>query len=95
MTEAECEILRIAQEEMAECIQAISKVFRFGIDTEWKGIVNRAHLTEECGDVLAMIHLMVDFGIIDIAGLEEARENKTAKLKKWSHVFGEPNEYSQ
>ena len=45
------EILSITIEEAAEIIQAISKIFRFGIDTSWKGETNREHLEEEIGDL--------------------------------------------
>jgi hypothetical protein len=47
MQSKEKEILLIAQEECAEVTQAISKVFRFGFDSEYNGKTNHQRLTEE------------------------------------------------
>lgn len=81
------EILQIANEECAEVVQAISKIFRFGIDTEWKGIVNRDHLAEELGDLQAMIYLMVDEGIVNGNDVQLAAQKKREKLFNWSTIF--------
>lgn len=87
MTDNEKEILLIAQEECAEVTQAISKVFRFGLDATHNGATNRDRLTEETGDLFCMIQLMIEKGIIDITELEQAAANKKAKLQKWSNIF--------
>jgi len=87
MNEREREILLILQEESAEVIQAVSKIFRFGWDTDWKGQTNKEHLEEEVGDFLAMIYLMIDCGMIDVNATETAKFNKIEKLKKWSNIF--------
>jgi NTP pyrophosphatase (non-canonical NTP hydrolase) len=83
------EILNIAQEECAELIQMISKVRRFGIDEyhikDQKP--NRQRLAEEAGDVLCMIMLMIEEGIITQQEVEDARHNKVEKLKQWSTIF--------
>jgi NTP pyrophosphatase (non-canonical NTP hydrolase) len=55
----ENEILLIAQEECAEVIQAISKVFRFGMDERYEDETNRARLEEEIGDVACLIQKKV------------------------------------
>ena len=83
------EILNIAQEECAEVIQAISKCRRFGIDeTHLKaGKSNREHLSEEVGDLLAMIQLMVDNGVVTVGDIEDAKQAKFAKLKIWSKIY--------
>ncbi len=83
------EILNIAQEECAELIQIISKVRRFGIDEYHlkDGIPNRQRLAEEAGDVLCMIMLMIEEGIISQEDVEQARNNKVEKLKQWSTIF--------
>lgn len=83
----EHEILSITQEECAEVIQAISKVFRFGLDSEWEGVSNLAHLEEEVGDLKAMIHLLTENGILDIDNVNEAAAKKLVKLQKWSNIF--------
>jgi len=87
MNEREREILLILQEESAEVIQAVSKVFRFGWDSEWDGQTNREHLEEEVGDYLAMVQIMVDTGMIDTFAIDTAKHKKIEKLKKWSNIF--------
>jgi NTP pyrophosphatase (non-canonical NTP hydrolase) len=91
MNDKQEEVLLIAQEECAEVIQAISKIFRFGFDSRWPddGDDNRERLTEEIGDLLAMIKLLVDFDVIDPSNLENLADKKIIKLKKWSNLFKE------
>jgi NTP pyrophosphatase (non-canonical NTP hydrolase) len=86
MNSAEQEILRIAQEECAEVTQAISKVFRFGIDGEHNGATNRARLTEEVGDLVCMIELMIEHKLIDAVEVAKAGVKKKEKLAKWSSI---------
>ena len=86
------EILLITQEECAEVTQAISKVFRFGFDDCWpRGEdwvpTNKERLEEEVGDLLCMIDIMVENGIISDENLNKARNNKRQKLKTWSSIF--------
>jgi NTP pyrophosphatase (non-canonical NTP hydrolase) len=79
--------MSITQEECAEVIQAISKIFRFGLDTEWNGETNREHLIEEIGDLKAMIHLLtVESKILDIDKVNDAAAKKLIKLQKWSTI---------
>lgn len=80
------ELLQITGEEAAEVIMAISKIFRFGINTEWQGETNREHLEEEIGDLQAMINLLIEHKIVDIKNVENAAIKKTLKLKKWSSI---------
>ncbi len=75
------EILTIAQEECGELVQVVSKVRRFGLEE------NRDKLTQEAGDVLAMIELMIDFDIVNREAIEVAKINKVEKLKVWSNIF--------
>lgn len=83
------EVLLIAQEECAEVIQAISKVFRFGMDDEYKSQTNREHLEEEIGDLMCMIDLLIDHGIVSEAAVLTAKEEKLNKLLTWSGIFKE------
>ena len=83
------EIMLIAQEECAEVTQAISKVFRFGFNSEHNGRTNQQRLTEEIGDLMCMINLMVEKGIITDAEIYQASVNKRNKLKQWSSIFKE------
>lgn len=86
MNEQNREILLIAQEECAEVTQAISKVFRFGIESMHNGVSNKEHLEEEVGDLLCMIEMMMENDIISRGVVAEAKFAKRAKLKKWSNI---------
>lgn len=88
------EILNILQEECAELIQMVSKCRRFGIDQQHLKAdkPNREKLTEEIGDVLAMINLCISSNIVDQTKIILAQENKYKKLKEWSNIFEEADE---
>jgi len=88
ITDRNREILTITQEEAAEVIQEISKVFRFGIDEIHRdGLRHRDHLTQEVGDLLCMIDLMIDHKLLDPVALEIAKQEKTRKLKTYSNIY--------
>jgi len=89
MNESQKEILLITQEECAEVTQAISKVFRFGVDVKYNERTNKERLTEELGDLHCMIELLAESGLIDRKELLNASGNKRNKLLKWSNIFGE------
>lgn len=91
MNKAQKEVLLITQEECAEVTQAISKVFRFGIDEVFNNRTNKERLTEELGDLHCMIELMVESGIIDRMQLFNASGIKRQKLLKWSNIFESEN----
>ena len=82
------EALIILQEECAEVIQAVSKCYRFGLDNSHKsGLTQRANLELEVGDMLALVDILVDQGVIDLNNLQTAKLNKVEKLKKWSSLY--------
>ena len=82
------ETLVITQEECAEVIQEISKIFRFGIDEKHKsGIRHRDKLEIEIGDLLCMIDLLMEQGVISQAGIDNAKKEKQNKLHIWSNIF--------
>jgi NTP pyrophosphatase (non-canonical NTP hydrolase) len=85
------EILLITQEECAEVIQAISKVFRFGIDGMHNGVSNQAHLEEEIGDLVCMVDLLMERGLVSVEAVDNAARAKLIKLSKWANI-GETNE---
>jgi NTP pyrophosphatase (non-canonical NTP hydrolase) len=89
MNDKEKEVMDILQEECAEVIQAVSKCSRFGIDyyKPGKPLTNREHLEEELGDLLAMVDIMLEQGIVSLTKLDEAKANKKYKLKKWSTIY--------
>lgn len=91
MNEKEKEIMLIAQEECAEVIQAISKCFRFGM-FDIHPTTNKSNidsLEEEVGDLLCMIELMQQYGIVNRINVLNANVSKRNKLKKWSNIFDE------
>lgn len=83
------EALDILQEECAEVIVEVSKCRRFGLDSlHYKSGVKHSTMLEiEVGDVLALIDILVEQGILDRDGLEVATENKKLKLKQWSRIY--------
>lgn len=86
------QILLIAQEECAEVTQAISKCFRFGFDSEYNGKTNHQRLTEEVGDLLCMINLMIENKIIPEMATYNASFAKRNKLQQWSNIFDDEKE---
>jgi NTP pyrophosphatase (non-canonical NTP hydrolase) len=84
--EQDREVMLILQEECAEVTQAISKVFRFGIEGIHNGVTNREHLEEEVGDLMCMIDLLIDAGIVSEAAVMSAKAEKMNKLAQWSGI---------
>lgn len=82
------ETMTIAQEECAEVVQAISKIFRFGLDDVYNNESNRERLAGEVGDLLCMIDLMIEQGVIDSKTVSLAKARKLEKLKVWSSIKG-------
>lgn len=86
----EQEALLILQEECAEVIQAVSKIFRFGTDNYKPGrtlVSNKEHLETEIGDVLCMIDILVSQGVVDPLKIDAAAGLKKEKLKVYSNIF--------
>jgi NTP pyrophosphatase (non-canonical NTP hydrolase) len=89
MNNRDREILLIAQEECAEVIQAISKIFRFGFDAKHpnEDRNNLQRLEEELGDLVCMVGLIMNKKIVSESGVESAAEMKLKKLRTWSTIF--------
>jgi NTP pyrophosphatase (non-canonical NTP hydrolase) len=85
----QAEILDILQEECGEVVQVVSKCRRFGIDDVHgdEGESNRSRLTKEVGDLMCMIQLLQEAGVVDIAEVMFAAGKKREKLKKWSKIY--------
>lgn len=82
------EILDILQEECGELIVSASKVRRFGLDNSYKdGGTQRQHLTQEAGDVMLMIDLLIEQGVFTAEELNLAKQRKADKLKVWSKIY--------
>jgi NTP pyrophosphatase (non-canonical NTP hydrolase) len=87
LNDVQREVMLIAQEECAEVTQAISKIFRFGYEDMYLGKTNKERLEEEVGDLICMIDLMVNNGLIDRDAINLAGAEKHRKLRKWSKVY--------
>ena len=72
------EILDILQEECAEVIQNVSKCRRFGLNNVYLNGsgTQRENLVKEIGDVVAMIDLLKEHGIVSDEELDVAKQNK-------------------
>jgi len=84
------ETMVILQEECAEVIQAVSKILRFGLDSRYPfddSATTKECLTMEVGQLLCMVNLLIDQGIIDEDDMNGAMDYKTEKLKKWSSIL--------
>lgn len=83
------EALGILQEECAEVIVEVSKCNRFGMSSNHykTGIQHSKMLEMEVGDVLAMVDILVDQGVLDRDELDIAIQNKKEKLKLWSNIY--------
>jgi NTP pyrophosphatase (non-canonical NTP hydrolase) len=89
MNNQEREVMNILSEECAEVIQAVSKCHRFGLHNYKPGKpkTNCEHLEEEIGDLLAMVDILLDIGVVDQVSLDVAKKAKIEKLKKWSNIY--------
>lgn len=74
-------VMAVLQEECAEVIQAVSKINRFGMHSEWQGVTNKQALVTEIGDVLAMIKVLMEDTDINITE-DEILLAVDAKLEK-------------
>ena len=70
----------ITMEECGELIEACSKAVRSEDYTIDK-------LTEEAGDVLCLINLMIEKGILKERDLNNRIQTKRMKLMKWSNLL--------
>lgn len=84
------EAMDILQEECGEVIVEVSKCRRFGLQsTHYKtGLTHTEMLENEIGDVLAMVDILIEQGIVSKACLEAAKQAKKEKLTKWSNIYG-------
>jgi NTP pyrophosphatase (non-canonical NTP hydrolase) len=87
-TEDVQEALRILQEECAEVIQAISKIFRFGEDSRWPedNITNLEQLEMELGDIFCMMNYLMEKKYVNEKEVLRYGIVKKEKLKKWSNI---------
>lgn len=88
MNDKQRQILVITQEESAEVIQEISKIFRFGLYEKHKdGMLHQEKLEIEIGDLLCMVNLLTVHGLVRPDKVTEAIKNKEIKLTQWSNIY--------
>ena len=75
------ELLTITMEESGELIQECSKSIRKN------HYYNNRELTEEVGDVMCMIELLIQYDIISQTNIDERVFEKKKKLLKWSNLL--------
>ena len=80
------ELFTITMEECGELIQACSKAIRCGT------YLKNDDLIEEISDVMCMIELLVERGVITKTELNNGSQLKKLKLIKYSNIFGDYNE---
>ena len=76
------ELMIITMEECGELIEACSKAIRCEN-------YNDERLTEEVGDVLFLIDLMIERSLVTSEDICNRMEIKKEKLKKWSNLINE------
>jgi hypothetical protein len=83
------EALDILQEECAEVIVEVSKCRRFGMDSiHYKtGIKHATMLETEVADVLTLVDILIEQGVLDPVVLDIAKGAKKEKLKQWSKIY--------
>ena len=70
------ELLAITTEECGELTQECMKIVRFGQDND--------NITKEAGDVMCMIQLLIEKGLIDYKEINKRIVEKRQKLKTFS-----------
>ncbi len=72
-------------EECGEVTQVAAKTHCFGFDFQnpKTGDFNRTELADEIGDVLGLVDMLADRGLIDIKRVQKKRAAKAAKVLKW------------
>lgn len=81
------ELLTITMEECAEVIQACSKIIRYGMESEYRGITARETLEKELGDLQCMIDLLHEGDCVSYTKVDEYAVVKHEKLRKWSNLL--------
>ena len=86
------ELLGKLAEECAEVVQIICKINQWGIDG-FNPVTNETNielLHQEVGDVLTMVDLLVQEGVLFDQRLQNAKIKKRIKFKQWSKFKPKP-----
>jgi|TARA_Y100000031_G_scaffold29056_1_gene32159 NTP pyrophosphatase (non-canonical NTP hydrolase) len=86
------ELMIITMEECGELTQACSKLLRkqdFAKTNNVYSILedSKQELTKEVADVMCMIELMQEQGLVNLIDIKEGIKSKRNKLKTWSNLI--------
>ncbi|HWR06153.1 hypothetical protein [Sporomusa sp.] len=70
-------------EECAEIQQAVTKALRFGLQDGYKETTPAQDIARECCDLIAVIELLEEVGIIEKTGTIQAIEQKKARVRHY------------
>jgi NTP pyrophosphatase (non-canonical NTP hydrolase) len=73
------------QQELGQLQQKIGKIAIHGLQPSFENLRwdNKSDLEREIGDFLAALQIMVDAGDLDATAIEEARQVKLPKIKRY------------
>lgn len=78
------EMLVITMEECGELVQACSKLIRSKNKAKYL-----KWMREEVGDVVTMIEIIKESGLVTEEEIQKRVQEKRKKLEKWSNIFKE------
>ncbi len=81
------QLMVISAEECGELTQVCMKFMRRATSVDQITVDMQNKLIEEAGDVLCMIELMVEHGLLTNQDLGFRVNQKRVKLKKWSNLI--------
>lgn len=83
------EALVILQEECGEVVQVVAKCHRFGLEglNPVDNTINKDKLTAEIGDLVCMIEILQELGVLDQQLIQDRATMKRHKLERWSNLF--------
>ena len=87
LTPAQTESLALVTEECGEASQAVGKILRHGLfsTNPANGQTNLDHLTEELGQILAIVEIGIANGVVDRNFLNVSRDKKLKTILKYIH----------
>jgi NTP pyrophosphatase (non-canonical NTP hydrolase) len=84
LTDAQEERLTLITEECAEVIQAVSKIKRFGFNSNYNGgITNLESLQHELGDLQLILKVMIERGDVNKEAIEQRTIDKRTKINQY------------
>lgn len=92
------ECLSVLAEECAEVIQVVHKIDRFGMDSYHPNDPSKNNLDllhGELGDLLCMVDLLVEEGVLDPMRIQNAKLFKRVKFAKYRRFHPAPREASK